>query len=49
LPAKDFDELLKQDATIKAAIELVASQRMRALEVWRAQQPNLESVAKDLP
>jgi CPA1 family monovalent cation:H+ antiporter len=49
LPAKDFDELLKQDATIKAAIELVASQRMRALEVWRAQQPNLGSVAKDLP
>jgi CPA1 family monovalent cation:H+ antiporter len=36
LPAKDFDELLGQDPTIKAAIELVALQRMRALEVWRA-------------
>jgi monovalent cation:H+ antiporter, CPA1 family len=47
LPAKDFDVLLKQDATIKVAIELVASQRMRALEVWRAQQTNAESVAKD--
>jgi CPA1 family monovalent cation:H+ antiporter len=36
LPAKDFDELLGQDPKIKAAIELVAKQRMRALEVWRA-------------
>ena len=36
LPARDFDELLRQDPAIKAAIELVAKQRMRALEVWRA-------------
>lgn len=36
LPAKDFDELLGQDPAIKAAIELVAKQRIRALEVWRA-------------
>jgi CPA1 family monovalent cation:H+ antiporter len=47
LPAKDFDELLKQDPAIKVAIELVARQRMRALEVWRSQQSNPESVAKD--
>jgi CPA1 family monovalent cation:H+ antiporter len=47
LPAKDFDELLKQDPAIQVAIELVARQRMRALEVWRSQQPNPESVAKD--
>ncbi len=40
LPAKDFDELLLQDSAIKEAIELVAKQRLRALEVWRAHQPS---------
>jgi CPA1 family monovalent cation:H+ antiporter len=41
LPAKDFDHLMAQDPTIKAAIELVAKQRLRALEVWRAHQPDV--------
>lgn len=36
LPAKDFDQLLSKDPSIKEAIELVAKQRLRALEVWRA-------------
>jgi CPA1 family monovalent cation:H+ antiporter len=38
LPAKDFDQLLLQDPALKEAIELVAKQRLRALEVWRAHQ-----------
>lgn len=40
LPAKDFDQLMLQDPAIKEAIELVAKQRLRALEVWRAHQPS---------
>jgi CPA1 family monovalent cation:H+ antiporter len=40
LPAKDFDQLMLQDPAIKEAIELVAKQRLRALEVWRAYQPS---------
>jgi len=47
LPAKDFDQLLSQDPTIRTAIELVAKQRLRALEVWRAHKPTFEIVATD--
>jgi len=45
LPAKDFDQLMLQDPAIKEAIELVAKQRLRALEVWRAHQPSSPPVA----
>lgn len=45
LPAKDFDQLMLQDPAIKDAIELVAKQRLRALEVWRAHQPSASPAA----
>ena len=35
LPARDFEALLSRDPALRASIELVAKQRMRALEVWR--------------
>jgi CPA1 family monovalent cation:H+ antiporter len=48
LPAKDFDQLMLQDPAIKEAIELVAKQRLRALEVWRAYQPSPPPDASNL-
>jgi len=47
LPAKDFDQLLAQDPALRSAIELVAKQRLRALEVWRAQKPTQPIAAID--
>lgn len=47
LPAKDFDELMAQDPAIRSAIELVAKQRLRALEVWRSTQSSQQPVATD--
>lgn len=38
LPAKDFDALLSRDVSLRENIELVAKQRMRAVEVWYGQQ-----------
>ena len=35
LPARDFEALLSRDPALRESIELVAKQRMRALEVWR--------------
>ena len=35
LSAKDFKALLARDTVVRESIELVAKQRMRALEVWR--------------
>lgn len=43
LPAKDFDHLMSQDPAIKSAIELVAKQRLRALEVWRSYQSSSQA------
>jgi len=37
LPARDFEALLSRDPALRESIELVAKQRMRALEVWRSQ------------
>lgn len=37
LPARDFEALLSRDPALRASIELVAQQRIRALEVWRNQ------------
>ncbi len=37
LPARDFEALLSRDPALRESIELVARQRMRALEVWRSQ------------
>jgi len=35
LRARDFDRLLRRDPVLREKIEAVASQRLRALEVWR--------------
>jgi CPA1 family monovalent cation:H+ antiporter len=37
LPARDFEAMLSRDPALRESIELVAKQRMRALEVWRSQ------------
>jgi len=37
LPVRDFEALLSRDPALRESIELVAKQRMRALEVWRSQ------------
>ncbi len=39
LPARDFKDLLSRDPALRESIESVARQRMRAIEVWRSQQP----------
>ncbi|MEI8400502.1 MAG: cation:proton antiporter, partial [Alcaligenaceae bacterium] len=38
LPAKSFNDLLAHNAGLKEKIELVAKQRLRAIEVWRDHQ-----------
>lgn len=37
LHARDFESLMTRDPALRAGIELVAKQRLRALEVWRNQ------------
>jgi monovalent cation:H+ antiporter, CPA1 family len=37
LTARDFKALLAKDETLRAAIQVVANQRLRALEVGRAE------------
>jgi CPA1 family monovalent cation:H+ antiporter len=52
LPARDFEALLSRDPVLRESIELVARQRMRALEVWRNQpvtQPPEQTGQKDRP
>ena len=52
LPARDFEALLSRDPVLRESIELVARQRMRALEVWRNQpvtQPAGQTGQKDSP
>ena len=39
LPAKSFNDLLSHNTGLKERIELVAKQRLRALQVWRDHQP----------
>jgi CPA1 family monovalent cation:H+ antiporter len=46
LTARDFKSLLTQDASLRHAIELVAQQRRRALEVGRSAMASHESGAK---
>ena len=49
LPARDFEALLSRDPALRASIELVAKQRMRALEVWRnhsSSQPAAQSATQ---
>ena len=49
LPAKAFNTLLEQDPDLRAHIESVAKQRLRAIEVWQAQQTASGTAApKDL-
>lgn len=38
LPIKDFENLMAHDPSLRENIELVAKQRLRALEVWLGQQ-----------
>jgi CPA1 family monovalent cation:H+ antiporter len=38
LPVKDFENLMAHDSSLRENIELVAKQRLRALEVWKDQQ-----------
>ncbi len=38
LPVKDFENLMARDPTLRENIELVAKQRLRALEVWKDHQ-----------
>lgn len=38
LPVKDFENLMARDSTLRENIELVAKQRLRALEVWQGTQ-----------
>lgn len=47
LSARDFDALLGQDVDLRARIEVVAKQRMRAIEVWKqfSQQPSPDGAA----
>jgi len=47
LSARDFDALLSQDVDLRARIEVVAKQRMRAIEVWKqfSQQPSPDGAA----
>lgn len=47
LPAKDFKALLAHDDDLRARIEAVAKQRLRAIEVWQAQQ--IKSVDNSSP
>jgi CPA1 family monovalent cation:H+ antiporter len=41
LPIRDFEAMLSRDPALRESIELVAKQRMRALEVWRSQPTSL--------
>jgi CPA1 family monovalent cation:H+ antiporter len=44
LPAKAFNALLDQDPELRRHIEAVAKQRLRAIEVWEAQQTASKTV-----
>jgi len=44
LPAKAFNTLLDQDPDLRRHIEAVAKQRLRAIEVWEAQQTASKTV-----
>ena len=47
LPAKGFNALLLQDNDLRVHIESVAKQRLRAIEVWQAQQATSPQASVD--
>ncbi|SOE46448.1 cation:proton antiporter [Orrella dioscoreae] len=46
LPARDFHALLERDPSLRERIEVVARQRLRALEVWRKTQEQAKEDAR---
>lgn len=46
LPVNEFENLMARDASLRQSIELVAKQRLRALEVWQGQQSGASGSAQ---